>query len=502
MVLTELIRNSAKINPRGLAVIDPDGSITYSELDMLANRLAGAFIKLGVQAGDRVGIWINKSIKAVAAMQGVLRVGAVYVPLDPQAPPSRIKTIIKDCEMHVLVSSHDRIATIRDEICDLSVVYIDSKKQQDEICWNDLESFPDIFSSPHANENDMAYILYTSGSTGIPKGVCISHLNALAFIRWAAQILKADSSDRFSNHAPFHFDLSVLDLYVPFLVGASVSIIPDGVSYMPRKLIDFILKEKITIWYSVPSVLILMMDEGDFLEIQNNPIRVIIFAGEPFPVKHLRRLVKKWPSLRYINMYGPTETNVCTFYEVDDIEEDRTKPVAIGKACSDDKVWAVNGDGKEVNINEEGELLVSGPTVMLGYWGKERHGNKPYATGDLVRQLENGDYEYIGRKDHMVKIRGHRIELGDIEAALCEHKKIHEVAVIAAGSGLEARLVAFIVTKNSSQPSILELKKHCAERLPRYMIIDKARFLEAIPRTRNGKIDRLRLQSEHINKSI
>ncbi|MGH2510004.1 MAG: AMP-binding protein, partial [Ktedonobacteraceae bacterium] len=237
-------------------------------------------------------------------------------------------------------------------------------------------------------------------------------------------------------------------------------------------------------------VLTLMMEQGGLLAISALPLRVILFAGEPFPIKHLRRLYQRWPAVRLLNLYGPTETNVCTYYEVTQIPDDWQKPVPIGKACSGDTVWAQKEDGTPAQIGEEGVLMVTGPTVMIGYWGQLVHGDRPYSTGDLVRVLSDGNYAYVGRLDHMVKVRGHRIEPGDIEAALEEHPALHEAAVIVTGTNLEARLIAFIVPVGTEVPSLLEMKRHCAERLPRYMIIDEAHAVCTLPRTRNGKIDR------------
>jgi amino acid adenylation domain-containing protein len=497
--LQDLVILSAKRTPHALAIKGPDGSMAYRELDGLANRIARALAELGVGSGDRVGIWLDKSVRAVAAMQGVLRLGAAYVPLDPLTPASRTCTILRDCAMRALVSTRKRAETVMtDDLEQVACLHADGAGPG--VGWDDLQSFPDEpIEGPAAGYDDLAYILYTSGSTGKPKGVCISHRNALAFIHWAAEELQAAPADRFSNHAPFHFDLSVLDLYAAFQMGASVFLIPDGMSYVPRRLVDFIIQENITIWYSVPSALILMMEQGGLLDVQSMPLRAILFAGEPFPIKHLRRLFERWPSVRFLNLYGPTETNVCTFYEVTEMKQDRTKPVPIGRACSGDRVWAVKEDGTEVQPGEEGELMVAGPTVLLGYWGQPPHGNRPYATGDIVRLQEDGDYMYIGRRDHMVKVRGHRIELGDIEAALGEHSDIHEAAVVVSGSGVEARLIAFIVSASDRPPTLLDVKRHCAERLPRYMIVDEARFIPALPRTRNGKVDRLKLARDAAN---
>lgn len=497
MSLQNLVIYSAKHMPNALALKDPSGSMTYHELNSLANRISRGLNKLGVNFGDRVGIWLEKSIYTVAIMQGIIRLGAVYVPLDPLSPTSRIRTIISDCSLQLLVTTQKRAeAVLTDELAHLVCLCVNGSWQG--FSWQNILSLSDEpIEGSRTAENDIAYILYTSGSTGKPKGVCISHRNALAFINWAATELQATSSDHFSNHAPFHFDISVLDLYVAFQVGASVHIIPDGMSYVPKKLVDFIIQENINIWYSVPSALILMMEQGGLLNLPSIPLRAILFAGEPFPIKHLRQLYQHWPSIRFLNLYGPTETNVCTFYEVQEIHQECTKPVSIGRACSGNRVWAVKKDGTEVKPGEEGELMVSGPTVMHGYWGYPAYDNKPYATGDIVRLEEDGNYMYIGRRDHMVKVRGHRVELGEIESVLEEHLAIHSAAVIVCGAEIEARLIAFIViSKNDVEPSLLDIKRHCAQRLPRYMIVDDVLYLAELPRTRNGKIDRFKLLRE------
>lgn len=488
MFLHDLVSQTALSFPDSLAVKGPSESFSYSLLDSLSNQIASALSELGVNPGDRVAIWADKSPRVVAAMQGILRLGAAYVPIDPLTPSLRARSIMNDCQIRALITTRPKAEEVlTDNLSD--VVCLCTEGSWQGLSWDNLRLFSNKpFPKPDLSPNSLAYILYTSGSTGRPKGVCISHLNALSFILWASKEINASALDKFSNHAPFHFDLSVLDLYVAFSVGASVHLIPEGISFIPKRLVDFILNENISVWYSVPSVLILMIEHADFLS-SSNSLRCLLFAGEPFPIKYLRRIRSQWPSLRLLNLYGPTETNVCTFFEVHDIVPERSTPVPIGKASCGDIVWAITSDGLEAKVGEEGELMVSGPTVMLGYWGQPPHGDKPYSTGDIVRLQDDGNFVYIGRQDHMVKVRGHRIELGDIESALLEHKEIIEAAVVVVGSGMDARLVAFIVC--SSDPlSLIEVKRHCSKRLPRYMIVDEVRSISSPPRTSTGKFDR------------
>jgi len=504
MMLSDLVMQSARRSPDAVAIRGPEGAMSYGDLDRLANRLARAMERLGVRPGDRVGIWLDKSACCIAAMQASLRIGAAYVPLDPMSPATRVGIIVDDCEIRCVVTTSTRASAIlgpahgRPNVTGVCVS--GERPEQAEtwsgVTWADVLAFSDEpLATPPGSEHSLAYILYTSGSTGKPKGVCISHRNAWAFIEWAAAEVGATASDRFANHAPFHFDLSVLDLYVPFLVGGQVSLIPEGLAYAPRRLVEFVQTEAISVWYSVPSALVLMMDAG-FLDLPAGPLRAILFAGEPFPIKHLRRLREHMPAVRLLNLYGPTETNVCTFHEVGEIAADRTLPVPIGRACSRDEVWAVKPDGSRAGVGEEGELMVAGETVMLGYWGHPLQGDRPYATGDLVQLQADGAYVYVGRRDHMVKVRGHRIELGEVEAALEQHPSIREVAVVVRGSGLEARLVAYVAPIPGAELSLLALKRQCAERLPRYMIIDDVKHVAALPRTRNGKVDRLALVND------
>lgn len=486
MNLHELVINAARRFPDRTAVTAADGAMTYAELDASADAIARQLRSLGVRRGDRVVVWAEKSTAGIAAMQAVLRLGAAYVPQSGSTPLSRVAIVARDCAARAVCTTADRFDAVRAE---LDAELLDLAEALPA-----AEPVAEPFGIPAepVGPHELAYILYTSGSTGKPKGVCISHLNARAFIDWAAAVLDAGPDDRFSNHAPLTFDLSVLDLYAAFAVGASVHLVPAELAYAPVQLAQFLHDERITVWYSVPSALSLMMRDGGLLDAPApDSLRVVLFAGEPFPIVQVRRLAE-WTGATLMNLYGPTETNVCTAHLVRPADLLRDRPVPIGAAVCGDKVWAAMPDGRVAGVGDEGELTVDGPTVMLGYWGQEPH-HGPYPTGDVVRVLPDGVFDYIGRRDHMVKVRGHRIELGDVEAALGAHPDVEDCAALVVGTGIDARLTAFVVAKPGRPPGILGLKRHCAQRLPRYLVADDIRVVAALPRTRNGKVDRAAL---------
>ncbi|MFF9582110.1 amino acid adenylation domain-containing protein [Streptomyces achromogenes] len=516
MNLHELVIRSARRYPRRPAVAAAGRELTYRELDRAADAYALRLARAGVGHGDRVVLWGDKSPEVVVAMQAVLRLGAVYVPQDGTAPVARVATVARDCAARVVCATGTRLTRVRSAL--VRTAEPDGTAESDGTVRPDAVADPgavavlDLAADPPADgetvspvdtevkPDDPAFILYTSGSTGTPKGVSISHRNARAFVDWAVEVLGAGPEDRFANHAPLVFDLSVLDLYAAFSAGASVRLVPATLAYAPGELVEFLHRERITVWYSVPSALILMIRGGGLLD-RPAPagLRAVLFAGEPFPVTHVRRLAA-WTRARLLNLYGPTETNVCTWHEVVPADLERDRPVPIGRAASGDEVWARTDAGAVAGPGEQGELIVTGPTVMLGYWGGTP-GSGEYATGDIVTVLPDGSFDYVGRRDHAVKVRGHRIELGEIETTCNAHEEVETAAVVVAGEGMDARLVAFVVPVPGTRPGALALRRHLAERLPSYMITDHVHLLDDLPRTRNGKIDRPALVRRHLTLS-
>src|SRR5688500_1787549 len=437
--LVEILAKSVSRRPDHVAVeAPPRGSMTYAELGRLSDRVRDRLRSFGVRRGDRVGVYASKSIDAYAALLGVMKAGAAYVPVAPAAPAWRSAFILADCAVKVVVLEARLTQAWLQESEKLGPVpsLIELQRADDgSHLASALDALEEAAGPAPVGEDepvgldDLAYILYTSGSTGKPKGVMLSHRNAVSYVDWCSDTFAPREDDRFSSHAPFHFDLSILDLYVPLKHGATVVLINADQGKEPAGLAALIAERRLTVWYSTPTILTMLalygkMDRHDF-----STLRFVFFAGEVFPVKHLRAIKEHLPRPRFFNLYGPTETNVCTYHEIPaSIEPERNEPYPIGKTCEQFHSRVVDEEGVVVPRGSEGELIMAGPGVLVGYWNLpertaqaffiDRAGERWYRTGDLVTEDDNRVFTYVGRRDRMVKRRGYRIELGEIESAL------------------------------------------------------------------------------------
>lgn len=490
------------------AVIEPDrGSVTYAELDRLADRVAARLLRLGVEAGDRVGIYLRRSADAIAIMLGCLRAGATYVPVDPAAPAERNVEIHNDCNVRVAIVEERFANAYREAITRLSASI--DLEAIGEVGAGRAASDWAIDSGARRNEtetspDDLALILYTSGSTGRHKGWMMTRGAIEAHARWCHDLLRPGAHDVFANHAPFSFGMSLFDIYSSLGCGAALVLVPDEIRAFPNHVVDLLSRERVTIWFSGPAILSLIGALDDLEARDLSALRVVAFAGEVFPAPRLQPLRKRLTHPRYFNFYGSTETNVAAYYELPP-NGDLEAPPPIGRPCEHYEARIVAGDGNPAAVGEVGELQFRGVGLTTGYINQPEltadriianaDGGLPwYRTCDLAVTEANGDLRYVGRIGRMVKLRGYRVEPGEIEARLYQNPHVKEAAVVPFDGPRGLQLVAHI---SGERRPVVELKAFCAVKLPAYMIPERFVFHISLPRSARGKIDfeTLRAQS-------
>ncbi|MEM9381174.1 MAG: amino acid adenylation domain-containing protein, partial [Planctomycetota bacterium] len=502
--------------------------MTYAELEAASNQLARALVERGVRSQDRVGIFLRKGLDLGVAIYGVLKAGGAFVPLDPFLPTERLELILDDCGIRHLVSSdamEDALGELRPGR-DLSVLGVDAvdvgdatERSYEAVSWEEICAQP-ATAPPDVRilDLDLAYIMYTSGSTGVPKGMMHCHRGSLAYARWGAQHVGLGPQDRVASHAPLHFDLSIFDFFSTSQVGGTVVLVPEPVTKFPASWTQTIQDERVGVVFTVPFTLIDMLERGAMGERDLSSLRWILFGGEPFPPKHLRALMRALPDVRFTNVYGPAEAPSCTCYDVPDLAEGDDEPIPIGTVSANSQDLVLDDDDAECGVGEEGELLIRSTTLTLGYWNRPdlnervfftRVGLGPFPevyfrTGDLVVRHADGLLRFLGRKDRMVKTRGHRVELDEVEAALASHAGVSEAAafVVPDSHGSRTILAAVTVTAaGDGAPDAADVLRHARTKLPAYAVPREVDVRAALPRTTSGKIDRRRLAEESTTTS-
>jgi amino acid adenylation domain-containing protein len=521
--LSRLLEVAAARRPAHTAVEDEQGrTLSYSALAHGVDRLATRLARWGAGRGDRVGLWLPKSLEAVIAIHGILRCGAAYVPTDPTGPAVRAAGIFAASGVKVVVVSDELAPALRNAwtgpgpLPRLILAGADGGRgagadhalTAGDVLWSEIlaDDAPSPLPPPR-DTVDLAYILFTSGSTGHPKGVMLSHGNAFTFLNWCQETLGPwEHGDRFSSHAPFHFDLSVFDLFIACRNAATLVLIGESLAREPAALGAFLIERRISVWYSAPSILSLLAEHGGLDHPGRVSPRLVLFAGEVFPIGPLRRLRRLWPEARLWNLYGPTETNVCTAQQIPRvIPEDRSAPYPIGRVCPPLRARVVSDEGASVPAGCQGELVIAGPGVMRGYFGQpeltasafftDANGTGWYRTGDVVIDDGTGCFQFHGRHDRMVKKRGYRIELGEIESALYRHEGVDRAAVVEQADDSGVSIAAFVALKPDRKRSIIAMKRHCTLYLPHYMVPDSITFVDALPSTSTDKVDYQRLKT-------
>lgn len=497
--VTKWLDATAERFPQKIAAADSVEQTTFEELRRRAVASARSIIDAGVKSRRPVAVYLPKSVQMLVAFLGAAYAGCFYSPIDVEVPVARARKILETLEPDVVLTDIAHAEAFREIAPDAKIVTMDNSG------WTEDDEAPVSRRTNAIIDTDLLYVLFTSGSTGTPKGVCISHRSVIDYIDWVVDEFSITSEDSFANQAPFYFDNSILDIYCMMKTGAELRIIPRELFAQPVRLLEYLRDNKITTIFWVPSAMTIVSRLGalNYVDLKRY-LRNVLFAGEPMPTKQLNIWRRHLPNALYANLYGPTEiTDVCTFYIVDrELSDDESLP--IGRPMPNTVIYVLDEDRliTEEEPGAMGELCVRGTSLSWGYYRdpertaavfvqdptNDAYPEKIYRTGDLVKYNERGEIIYIGRKDHQIKHMGHRIELGDIEAAASAFEGVSACCCLYDDE--RSRIVLFVEGRADHG----ELRDLLKRTLPPYMIPSRIVDIDDMPRNANGKTDRHELR--------
>lgn len=529
--MTQLIHHwmlsSAERQPDAEAIRTSNQSLSYRNLRDASQILASQLKQVVVSEEQCIGLYLGKSAEAIAAIYAVLMAGAVYVPMDIKNPSTRIQYIVDQCQMSVVITTPELLQQLRPMLADArqSFTILVICNSHPGFPLDQFHYIPVNIHAPVSDAialgnsdiapNQLATTLFTSGSTGLPKGAMISHESVSIFVAWVIEHFQLTPADRCISHAPLHFDLSLLDIFATHAAGACAVLVPDAMSGNPKFITQYIAQQQVSVWQSVPSVLVLLLKYGDIAKHSYPSLRHILFAGERVSGSLLENLSVHFSNAAFHNIYGATETNDTFIFSIPPGNQAFPDPLPIGKPLPYVDHLIVDAEGNPVDGNEEGELLVSTPTSMRGYrntlancWVActppgETAPHDFYITKDIVRKLPDGNLLFCGRKDDIVKTSGNRVNLLEIENLLQTHPGISDVAVIPLPDDeIGNRILAIFTAAPGCKPSIIELKMFCANNLPKYAIPHVFELSELpLPKTSSGKTNKpvlIKSRGQHV----
>ena len=494
-LVTDYLEVTANKFPDKPAFIDEHSSFTFCDLQDSAKRIATRLIDAGLYK-EPVAVALGQSVEAIAAFLGAAYAGCFYTPLDIDMPESRVRKILETLEPGAVITNSVYSEKMAAAFGEQKQIWL-----YDDIVQNqaDEEAVADV--RKRLIDTDVLYVLFTSGSTGIPKGVIIGHRSVIDYIDWVQETFHIGSGSVLGNQAPFYFDNSVLDIYSTLKTGATAYIIPRKCFAFPIRLLEYVRDKKINTVFWVPSVLTQIANYELLDECDIDCLHTVLFAGEVMPTRHLNLWRKRLPDACFANLYGPTEITVdCTYY-IADRELSDAEPVPIGIPCRNSDILVLNEEGKLVQDDEKGELCVRGSSLAYGYYKNPEktaaafvqnplnpcYPERIYRTGDIVHYNARGEIIYDGRKDFQIKHLGHRIELGEIETAAASLSSVKMACCLFDAE--KAQIVLCYVGDTAAK----ELREQLMHLVPEYMVPKRYEQLEAMPLNLNGKIDRVKL---------
>lgn len=517
--LSAYLTRQAERQPDAGALVYEDRRLSYLEVEEASNRLARLLRDLGCERGDRVCLLVPKNPETIVAMLAALKAECIYVPIDIASPAPRVEKIIGSADARLLLTSKAAAGLVDDLFArgnlgaGTIVGSIDGEPVSGSnfssiFALEDAEAFSAETVAPDTRPDDAAHILFTSGSTGVPKGVVITHSNVTHFVDWAVAYFGIEATDRVSGHPPLHFDLSTFDIFGAFAAGAELHLVPPALNLLPHKLADFIEEHELTQWFSAPSVLTYMtkfdaVRQGAFPHLTR-----LLWCGEVMPTPTLIQLMERLPHASFTNLYGPTEATIASsYYTVPTIPASETEAIPIGEPCMGESLHVLGDDLRELPVGETGMLYLGGVGLSPGYWRDQEKTDaafltsapsrdRLYRTGDLAHLGEDGLVYFHGRLDSQIKSRGYRIELGEIESALNALDRLRESAVVAIQGGEfeTSTICCAYVPMSDDDLAPQELAAELRNVLPTYMIPTRWEAFEHLPKNVNGKIDRPRLK--------
>jgi amino acid adenylation domain-containing protein len=500
----DLVEAQAARRPDATALVFGERQLTYAELNERANQLAHYLRRCGVGLEEKVGVLLEPAVEFIVALLAILKAGGSYVPLDSAYPKSRLEFMLEDSGVKLLLTAPGQT----DAGDSKEVVYLDETWKQFE-----TESRENLHAN--ATAEDLAYVMYTSGSTGQPKGVAVTHRAINRLVR-NTNYLQLDESDRMSHVSSVAFDAATFEIWSPLTSGSTLVRLPKETVLSPAELKRAIVEQRITVMF-LPTALFnqVAQSEPDAFA----PLRYLSFGADTSDAQAVRRVLESGKPLHLVHLYGPTEgTTLSSWYEIEKVPAD-ARTIPIGQSVSNTELWVLDQYGHVLPVGVPGELFIGGDGLAREYLKHPKltaekfvphpFSNEPgarlYRTGDLVRYLSDGNIDFLGRMDQQVKIRGFRIELGEIEAVLNEHTAVRESVVLVRDDVPgEKRLVAYVVADSGA--IVNELRSWLRERLPEYFVPTFFIVLDKLPLTANGKVDRRALpapdQSELLKEKL